>query len=92
MKKLSKVIPHFKNAGFDKCHCRVCGDWWEGLWNKNSWSPKHKDYPSVKARKGGNGNEVNINIPKAPDGQPMNEENLLSNCTFKFLNKALKFV
>ena len=44
-------------------------------------------------RREGNGNEGNINIPKAPDEKPVNEEDLLSPCriTFKFLNEVLKY-
>ena len=40
------------------------------------------------------GNEVNINMPKAPDGRPVDEENHLSPCriTFKFPNEAVKYV
>ena len=50
-KGLSKVIPHFKNAVIDKDACRVCGDQWTDLSNKNNWIPKHKDYPAVKGRR-----------------------------------------
>ena len=45
---------------------------------------------TVKCIKKGNGNEGNINIPKAPDES---KENLLSCCriTFEFHNKALRY-
>ena len=43
-------------------------------------------YPTVKDRKEENGNERNINIPKAPDERLVNEKNLLPPCriTLKF--------
>ena len=47
-KRLSKVIPHFKNAVNDKGACRVYGDWWTDLSNKNCWFTKHKDYLTDK--------------------------------------------
>ena len=92
-KRLSKVIPHFKNAVIDKGPCSICSDWWKDLSNKNYLFQKHKDYPTVKGRKEGNGNERNINIPKAPDERPLNKEDLLSPCriSIKFLNQALKY-
>ena len=92
-KRLSKVISHFKNAVICKGACRVCGDWWTDLSNKNYWFPKHKDYPTVKGRREKNGNEENINIHIAPDERPIYEENLLSPCkiTFKVLNQALRY-
>ena len=34
-KTLSKVIPHLKNLVICKGACRVCGDWWTDLSNKN---------------------------------------------------------
>ena len=54
---------------------------------------KHRDYPRVKDRREGNRNEGNVNIPKASDKNPDNEDDLLSPCriSFKFLNKALKY-
>ena len=89
-KRLSKVIPHFKNAVNDKGTCRNCGDRWTYLSNKNYWFPKHKDYPTVKGRREGNWNEGNVNIPKAPDERAVNEKDLLSpyRITFKFLYDA----
>ena len=60
---------------------------------KNSFFPKHRDYPSAAGRREGNGNGVNINTPNVPDGRPINEEHWLSPCKieFKCLNKALKY-
>ena len=87
------MLPHFKNIGNDKGPSQVCGDWWTDLWNQNCWFPKHKDYLTVKGRREENRNEGNINIPKALDGWPVNEEDLLSPCgiSFKFLNEALTY-
>ena len=87
------MIPHLKNAEIGKGACRVCVDWWTDLSKTNCQFPKHKDYPTVKYKRGGNGSEVNIKISKAPDERPVNEENLLSPCrtTFKFLNKHLRY-
>ena len=75
-KKLSKVIPHFKNAVIDKDACSICGDWWTDLSNKNGWFQKHKDYPTFNDKKEGNGNEVNVNMPRAPDERSASEEDL----------------
>ena len=51
-KRPSKVISDVKNTGVDEHPCRVCGDWWIDLSNKNCWFPKHNDYPSAKGRRG----------------------------------------
>ena len=77
--RLSNVIPPFKNSVVDKGGCRVCGDWWTDLLNKNRWFLKYKDYPTVKGRKEGNRNEANINIPKAPDKRPVDKKAVISN-------------
>ena len=92
-KRLSQVLPHFKNAVIVKGACRVCGDLWTDLSNKNCWFSKHKDYSTVKDRKQENGNEGNINILKAPSERPVNKEDMLSSCRImlKFLNKAPKY-
>ena len=93
MKKLSKVILDVKNIGIHKGHNRVCGDLLTDLSTKNCWFPKHKYYLSATGRRELNGSEVNINLPKAPNGRPVNEENLLSpgKIFFKFLNKSVKY-
>ena len=87
------MIPHFKNGVIHIGACKDCGDWQTDLSNKNCWFPKHKYYPTVKDKREGNGNQRNINIPKAPDESPVNEEDLLSPCrvSFKFLNQALTY-
>ena len=85
MKRLSKVIPHFKNAVICKGAHRVCGDWWTDLLNKNCSFPKHKNYPTVKDRREGNGNEGNINTSHAPDERPVNDENNMLSVTFKII-------
>ena len=38
--------------------------------------PKVQDFPTLKHRREGNENERNINIPKAPDERPVNEDDL----------------
>ena len=43
MKRPSKVISHFKNSDTDKGLCRVCGDWWTDLSNKNHRKIVHKE-------------------------------------------------
>ena len=55
------MIPDFKNAVNQKGAWRDCGKWWTNLSNKNCWFPKHKDGREE------NGNEGNINTPKAVD-------------------------
>ena len=50
-KRLSKVIPHFKNAGINKGACRVSGYWWTDLSNKNCWFLKYNAYPSAKGKR-----------------------------------------
>ena len=59
-------MPHFKNVVIDKSACRVCGDWWTDLSNTKCWFPKYKNYPTVKGRQKGNGNEGKFYVPKAP--------------------------
>ena len=85
---------HCKLVDILKCGaCRVYGDWWTDISNKNGWFQKHKDYPTVKYGSKENGNEGNINIPNAPDEKPVNEENLLNLCriSFKFLDQGLRY-
>ena len=78
-----------KNAVICKDACRVWGDWWTDLSNKNCWFRKHRDYPTVADRNGEIGNEWSINILNAPDERQINEENPLNPCriTSYFLTK-----
>ena len=51
----------------------------------------NQEYLTIKDRREGNGNELNINIPKALDERHVNEEDLLSpyKINFNFPNEAL---
>ena len=70
IKRLSKVIPAFKNADIEKGHHIVCGRFIK----QKLLVPKTQRLSISKKVKKWSFNEINMNMPIAPDWRPVNEK------------------